>query len=141
MTEHINGTSLKFLNKSVAKGKYPHTAVRIKILNAEHSIGLCNVEGIPEWVTKYGPAKDVTFFYCHERDWIVLNKDNANYEFYKMIVEKYLSLDDEGKLRINEIARKTNINVYKALRCLNWIIRVRRKLYKSMRRKRGAKND
>lgn len=139
MNEHINGTSLKFLNKSVAKEKYPHTAVRIKILNAERGIGSCNVEDIPEWVTKYGLAKDVAFFYCHERDWIVLNKGNVNYEFYKMVVEKYLSLDDASKWCMNDIALKTNINIYKSLRCLNWIIRVRRKLYKNMAKKARCK--
>lgn len=139
MTEHINDTSLKFLNKSVAKGKYPHTAVRIKILNTEHYIGSCNVEDIPEWVTKYGPAKDVAFFYCHERGWIVLNRDNVNYEFYKMFVEEYFSLCDAGKRHMSDIALKTNTNVYKSLRCLNWIIRVRRKLYKNMAKKARRK--
>ena len=30
--------------------------MRIKLLNTEHGIGLCNTEDVPAWVTKHGPA-------------------------------------------------------------------------------------
>lgn len=85
--------------------------MKIEILNAEHGIGSCNVEDIPEWATKYGSAKDVAFFYCRERDWIVLNKDNVNYEFYKMVVEEYPLLCDADKRHMSDIALKTSIKV------------------------------
>lgn len=64
-----------------------------------------------------------------------MNEDNVNYEIYKLLIETYLSFDDIQrkelmKLFLSEDSKK----IYVALRNLNWIIRVRRKLYKSIRR-------
>ena len=115
--------------------------MKIKILNEEYGIGSCNVKDIPKWVTKFGCAKDAVFFYCKERDWIVLNEDNVNYEFYKSIIEGYLLLDNEQKRDLMILALKTDIRIYRALQNLNWIIRVRRKLYKSMVGKVGVKHE
>ena len=125
------------VHNSMVSGERTREIMKITILNGEYGIGSCNTEDIPEWVTKLGPAKDVAFFYYQDRDWIVLNKDNVNYEFYKMIVEVYLSLDNEQKRDFKKITFETNIKVYNSLRCLNWIVRVRRNLYKSMLRKSG----
>ena len=115
--------------------------MRIKFLNTEYFIGSCNNEDIPEWVIKLGPAKDVAFFYYHDRNWIVLNEDNVNYEFYKMIVENYLSFTDEIRRDFMEHAFEISKSVYRSLRCLNYILRIRRKRYKSMLRKAGAVNE
>lgn len=115
--------------------------MKIKIINAGYGIGSCKAEDIPEWVTKFGKAKDVTMFYCYDQDWIVLNKDHVNYENYKMIVEKYLSFDDEERRYINTIAHVSSKKIYKLLRILNYIIRVRRKLYKSMIIKECEKHE
>lgn len=111
--------------------------MRIKFLNTEYFIGSCNNEDIPDSITKIGPAQDVAFFYCYQRDQIVLNEDNVNYEFYKEIVENYLSFPDEIRRDFMEHAFGIDKSVYRSLRCLNYVIRVRRKLYKSMRRKAG----
>ena len=56
--------------------------MRIKLLNTELGIGVCNTEDVPAWVAKHGPAAEVAFFYFHQRDWIVLNEDNPNFELY-----------------------------------------------------------
>ncbi len=99
--------------------------MRIKFLNTEYFIGSCNNE-------------DIAFFYYHDRNWIVLNEDNVNYEFYKMIVENYLSFTDEIRRDFMEHAFEISKSVYRSLRCLNYILRIRRKRYKSMLRKAGA---
>lgn len=112
--------------------------MRIKFLNTEYFIGSCNNEDIPEWITKLGPAKDVAFFYYHDRDWIVLNEDNVNYEFYKVIIENYLSFTDEIRKDFMIHAFEISKSVYRSLRCLNYILRIRRKLYGSMKRKAGV---
>lgn len=67
----------------------------------------------------------------------MLNEDNVNYEFYKEIVENYFSFPDEIRRDFMEHAFGIDKSVYRSLRCLNYVIRVRRKLYKSMRRKAG----
>lgn len=111
--------------------------MNIKIISEEYGIVSCNSEDIPEWVTKFGKVKDVAFFYCQNRDWIVLDEDNVNYKFYKEIVENYLSFHDEIRRDFMKYAFEIDKSVYSLLRCLNYVIRVRRKLYKSMRRKAG----
>lgn len=116
--------------------------MQIKILNEEHGIGSCDIEDIPEWVTKLGSAKDVVFFYCQDRDFVVLNEDNVNYESYKMLIEVYLSADDYQRKEAMKASLLVDIKgVYIALRKLNWIIRVRRNLYKSMIRKAGKDHE
>lgn len=113
-------------------------SMRIKFLNTEYFIGSCNNEDIREWITKLGPAKDVAFFYYHDRYWIVLNEDNVNYEFYKVIIENYLSFTDEIRKDFMIHAFEISKSVYRSLRCLNYILRIRRKLYRSMKRKAGV---
>lgn len=109
--------------------------MRIKIVNGEHGIGACNSEDVPGWVMAHGSAKDVAFFYCHERDFIVLNEDNVNYDFYLMIIQNYLEFSNRSRRELKEFVADTNIRAYRALQCLDYIIRVRRNLYKSMARK------
>lgn len=111
--------------------------MNISILNEEYGISSCNNEDIPESITKIGPAQNVAFFYCKKRDRIVLNKDNVNYNFYKVLIESYFLLDNERKRDCMKVALKEDRKAYIALCHINWIIRVRRKLYKSMRRKVG----
>ena len=36
--------------------------MRIKLLNTELGIGVCNAEDVPAWATKHGPAAEVAFF-------------------------------------------------------------------------------
>ena len=76
--------------------------MRIKLLNIEHGIGLCNTKDIPEWVSKFGPAEEVAFFYIHQRDYIVLNEDNPNFELYKIVVEQYEDFSDLSKKEFAE---------------------------------------
>lgn len=130
----------EYYNRYSVKG-IGEIKLRIKFLNTEYFIGSCNNEDILECITKLGPAKDVAFFYYHDRDWIVLNEDNVNYEFYKGIIESYLSFTDEIRRDFMERAFEISKSVYRSLRCLNYILRIRRKLYKSMLRKAGAVNE
>lgn len=116
--------------------------MKTKIINAEYGIGSCKAENIPEWVTKLGCAKEAVFFYCKERDWIVLNEDHVNYEIYKLLIETYLSFDDIQRKELMRLSLSKDSKIfYVALRNLNWIIRVRRKLYKSMIGKECAKHE
>lgn len=74
--------------------------MRIKLLNIEHGIGSCNTKDIPEWVSRFGSPEEVDFFYLHQRDYIVLNEDNPNFELYKIVVEQYEDFSDLSKKRI-----------------------------------------
>ena len=116
--------------------------MKTKIINAGYGIRSCNTEDIPEFVTKLGCAKDAIFFYCKERDWIVLNEDHVKYEIYKLLIETYLSFDDIQRKELMRLSLSEDSKIfYVALRNLNWIIRVRRKLYKSMIGKECAKHE
>lgn len=108
--------------------------MEIKIINTEYSIGACESEYIPEWVTRFGEKRDLAFFYYHERDCIVINEDNVNYDLYKQIIEGYLKLTDEGRRYLMKAAKIESDVFYEALRCINYIIRIRRKLYKNVKK-------
>ena len=96
--------------------------MRIKLLNTEHGIGVCNTEGVPAGGAKHRPAAEVAFFYFHQRDWIVLNEDNQNFELYKMVVENYEDFSDMAKKDFPKVAQ--------ALKVLDYVNRIRRNLYR-----------
>ena len=99
--------------------------MRIKLLNTELGIGVCNAEDVPAWATKHGPAAEGAFFYFHQRDWIVLNEDNPNFELYKMVVENYEDFSDSSKKDFPKVAQ--------ALKVLDYVNRIRRNLYRHMK--------
>ena len=107
--------------------------MRIKLLNIEHSIGSCNIEDIPEWVSRFGPAEEVAFFYVHQRDYIVLNEDNPNFELYKIVVEQYEDFSDLSKKEFAEKCKNDFPKVAEALKVLNYVNRIRRNLYRHMK--------
>lgn len=107
--------------------------MRIKFLNTEHGIGSCNTEDVPAWVTKHGPAAEVAFFYCHQRDWIVLNEDNPNFELYKMVIENYEDFSDMAKKEFAEKCKSDFPKVAEALKALDYVNRIRRNLYRHMK--------
>lgn len=105
----------------------------IKILNIEHGIGLCNTEDIPKWVSRFGRVEDVAFFYFHQRDWIVLNEDNPNFELYKRVVENYEYFSDLSKKEFAERCKRDFPKVAQALKVLDYVNRIRRNLYRHMK--------
>lgn len=104
--------------------------MRIKLLNTEHGIGVCNTEGVPAGVAKHRPAAEVAFFYFHQRDWIVLNEDNQNFELYKMVVEIYEDFSDMAKKEFAEGCKRDFPKVAQALKVLDYVNRIRRNLYR-----------
>lgn len=106
--------------------------MRIKLLNTELGIGSCNTEDVPAWVTKYGPAEEVAFFYFHQRDFIVLNEDNPNFELYKKVVENYEDFSDMAKKEFSEGCKRDFPKVAQALKVLDYVNRIRRNLYRHM---------
>lgn len=107
--------------------------MRIKFLNTEHGIGSCNTEDVPAWVTKHGPAAAVAFFYFHQKDCIVLNEDNPNFELYKMVVENYEDFSDMAKKEFAEGCKRDFPKVAEALKVLDYVNRIRRNLYRHMK--------
>lgn len=107
--------------------------MRIKLLNTELGIGVCNTEDVPAWVAKHGPAAEVAFFYFHQRDWIVLNEDNPNFELYKMVVENYEGFSDMAKKGFAEGCKRDFPKVAQALKVLDYVNRIRRNLYRHMK--------
>lgn len=107
--------------------------MKIKSMNTERGIGSCNTEDVPAWVTKHGPAAEVAFFYYHQRDWIVLNEDNPNFELYKMVIESYEDFSDLEKKEFAEWCKRDFPKVAQALKVLDHINRIRRNLYRHMK--------
>ena len=107
--------------------------MKIKILNTEHGIGSCNTEDMPAWVTERGPAEEVAFFYFHQRNWIVLNEDNPNFELYKMVIENYEDFSDVAKKEFAEGCKRDFPKVAQALKVLDYVNRIRRNLYRHMK--------
>lgn len=107
--------------------------MRIELLNTEHGIGLCNTEDVPAQVTKHEPAAEVALFYCHQREWIILNKDNPNFEPYKAVVEKYEDLSDMAKKEFAERCKRDFPKVAEDLKVLDYVNRIRRNLYRHMK--------
>lgn len=107
--------------------------MRIKLLNIEHGIGSCNTKDIPEWVSRFGPAEEVAFFYLHQIDYIVLNEDNPNFELYKIVVEQYEDFSDLSKKEFAEKCKNDFPKVAEALKVLNYVNRIRRNLYRHMK--------
>ena len=107
--------------------------MRIKFLNTEHGIGSCNTEDVPAWVTKHGPAAEVAFFYFHQRDWIVLNEDNPNFELCKVVVDNYEDFSDRAKKEFAGGCKRDFPKVAEALKVLDYVNRIRRNLYRHMK--------
>ena len=109
------------------------STIRIKLLDEDLRIGSCNTGDVSSWVTKHGPAAGVAFFYFHQRDWIVLNEDNPNFELYKMVVENYETFSDLSKKEFAQRCKRELPKVAQALKVLNYINRIRRNLYRHMK--------
>lgn len=107
--------------------------MRIKFLNTEHFLGSCNTEDVPEWVRKLGKPEEVAFFYFHQRDFIVLNEDTPNFELYKMVIENYEGFSDLAKKEFAEKCKGEFPKIAEVCRVLNYVNRIRRKLYKHMK--------
>lgn len=61
---------------------------KIEIINDEFGIGACNLEDIPEHLEKKLPREQIAALYWHERDWLVLNKGNLHYDYYKNFFDR-----------------------------------------------------
>jgi len=83
-------------------------------------------------------VEDTAFFYCCENDLIVLNEENVNYEYYRDIISTYLEFNDEQKKKFKEGVDNISIRAHMMIIRLNYMLRIRRNLYRSMMRKAGA---
>lgn len=110
--------------------------MRLGVLNAELSIftieGLKELESIQEKYIKVqmpegAKSDDLTFFYISSRDWIVLNRNHALYEYYATIISCYLELSVEG--RRESVRRAPTDGIRKALEILDNVIMHRSLMY------------
>lgn len=69
----------------------------VKILDSVHRIA-CS-DNVPSDIRQIMPEKQATVFYLHQKDYLVLNTQNKNYEFYKDILFGYLSMENLQKKR------------------------------------------
>ena len=107
--------------------------MKIKLLNTEHGIGSCNTEDVPVWVTKFGPAEYLAFFYFYQRDLIVLNEDHPKFKLYKTIVVEYEEFSSLSKKRFASWCEQEFPEILVALKHLDYINRIRRNLYQRMK--------
>lgn len=101
---------------------------RIEIINGELGIGACEGEDIPHSLKQQMPLNQITVLYWYERDWLILNKDNPNYQYYKNLLEDYLKMEDVDKKLLNDFALEHGITFFSFV---NRVLRIRRKWYKT----------
>lgn len=73
-------------------------------------------------------SQGIAFLYYSGRDWIIVNEDNADFDFWKEIVPIYVGFTDLQKKEFchsDEMQRLTM--VMKCIAVLNRIMRIRRK--------------
>lgn len=109
--------------------------MKIGILNEKHGIvvvdgledlGYIQIELIEKQMPKGAKLSDLAFFYMADRDWIVINRDHALFEFYSEIMPIYLELSSESRKKCME--EKTMASFKEAFSLLNSVIRYRRLL-------------
>lgn len=98
--------------------------LRLKILNSEHFIVSSDGELI----------RGALFAYLPCRDAIVINNKCRHLEKLVELMVTYLELLDQEKKETKEYAAK-NAAIQECLRVLDQIVRIRRRLYKSLRRR------
>lgn len=98
--------------------------LRLKILNSEHFIVSSDGELI----------KGALFAYLPCRDAIVINNKYRHSEKLVKLIVVYLELPDQAKKEAKAYAAK-NKTIQECLRVLDQITRIRRKLYKNLRRR------
>lgn len=95
--------------------------MNLKILNNEHFIVSADAETM----------KTILFCYSPSRDAIVINENTPCIDKIVEVMALYLDLEDLEKKEVAEHTENRSIREYFAI--LNRIVRIRRKLYKSMR--------
>lgn len=69
---------------------------------------------------------DLAFFYMKDRDWVVLNRSHALYEYYADIISCYLELSETGRREATEKAPVEEVKA--ALRILDSVIWARQQI-------------
>lgn len=100
---------------------------RMEIVNAELGIGACTGDDIPQSLKQQMPLRQITVLYWYERDWLVLNKDNPNYQRYKNLLEDYLKMEDVDKKLLNDFGMERGITFFNFV---NKVLRIRRNRYR-----------
>lgn len=97
---------------------------RLEIINTELGIGACELEDIPQYLEQTMPREYVTVLYWYKKDWLVLNKGNANYEWYKSILQEYLQLNNWQRKEVKDFSETVGMTFFKFV---NEALRIRRK--------------
>lgn len=100
---------------------------RIEILNKELGVGACDIEDIPENVETSMPREQITVIYWYERDWLILNKGNSNYERYKGLLLEYLRMNNKQQKEVKDFSLTMGVTFFEFI---NKALRIRRKRYK-----------
>lgn len=101
---------------------------RIEIINKELGIGACEGEDIPHSLKLQMPLNQITVLYWCERDWLILNKSNPNYQKYKELLTGYLQMDDLERKKLKDFALEQKVTFFNFV---NQVLRIRRKWYKT----------
>lgn len=101
---------------------------RIEIINEELGIGACEGENIPQSLKQQMPLNQITVLYWYERDWLILNKSNPNYQKYKELLTDYLQMDDLERKKLKDFALERKVTFFDFV---NQVLRIRRKRYKT----------
>lgn len=108
---------------------------RLEIINTELGVGACELEDIPHYLEQTMPREYVTVLYWYEKDWLVLNKGNVNYKWYKKMLQEYLQLNDRQRKEVKELSETMGMTFFKFV---NEALRIRRKRLNAVVRKKVA---
>lgn len=101
---------------------------RIEIINEELGIGACEGEDIPHSLKQQMPLNQITVLYWYERDWLILNKSNPDYQKYKEMLTIYLQMDGLKRKEFKDFASEQKVTFFNFV---NQVLRIRRKWYKT----------
>ena len=95
----------------------------IMAVDSLDDLGHLQIMQIKKQMPEGAKLSDLAFFYMVDRDWIVINKNHALYEFYSNIIPDYLELSEKSR---KEFVVKAPTEIIKiAMNILDDVIRYR----------------
>lgn len=99
----------------------------IMVVDSLDDLGYIQVMQIKKQMPEGANMNDLVFFYMPDRDWVVINKSHALYEYYSQIIHTYLELSERSRKEC--VAEAPTDAVKSAFRILDGVIRDRALIY------------
>lgn len=106
--------------------------MNLQLISEELRVGACGNEDIPQYITSACAAEKVNVFYLYDCNWLVLNRDNKNYERNKDVIMTFLQLENQERQIANKYALQMGVTLLSFI--IN-MLRLQRKMHKSKKPK------